>query len=85
MVRRTARVTAEPLETDAVPVVTIGTLLWGVAAFLLALFARGWLSRHDRMWWLWTCVAGFGLGLVGIWYVRRRRARLGRRAAARGD
>ena len=25
------------------------------------------------MWWLWTCLAGFGLGLFGLEYCRRRR------------
>jgi len=25
------------------------------------------------VWWLWTCLAGFGLGLFGLEYCRRRR------------
>jgi succinate dehydrogenase/fumarate reductase cytochrome b subunit len=56
-----------------------------VLGLVLAVFGRGWMDRHDAVWWFWTCVAGFALGLVGVWFVRRRRARLGRRAAARGD
>ena len=31
------------------------------------------LSDDGRLWWLWTCLAGFGLGLFGIEYCRRRR------------
>jgi len=27
------------------------------------------------MWWLWTCLAGFGLGVWGWDYCRRRRNR----------
>jgi hypothetical protein len=27
------------------------------------------------MWWLWTCLAGFGLGIIGWDYCRRRRNR----------
>ncbi len=31
---------------------------------------------------VWTCLAGAGLGLIGIWYVRKRDAALKRHAAA---
>ena len=27
-----------------------------------------------RAWWLWSCMAGAGLGLIGVEYCRRRRA-----------
>ena len=38
-------------------------------------------SEDGHTWWLWTCTAGGGLGLVGLEYCRRRRsARVGRRA-----
>lgn len=85
MARHPTRPTPEPLDVDAVPVVMVGTALWGVAALVLTLFARDWLAAHDSTWWIWTCVAGFALGLFGTWHVRARRARLGRRAAARTD
>ncbi|EXG79542.1 DUF2530 domain-containing protein [Cryptosporangium arvum] len=85
MARRPTRPTPEPLDVDAVSVVTAGTVLWGVGALVLATFGRGWLSDHDDEWWIWTCVAGFVLGLVGIAFVRRRRSKLGRVAAARAE
>ena len=33
----------------------------------------GTLREDGHLWWLWTCVAGFGLGLVGWDYCRRRK------------
>jgi len=85
MSRHPPRPTPEPLDVDAVQVVTVGTILWAVAGIVLLVFARDWLAEHDRTWWLWTCAAGAGLGVPGVLYCRRRRNRLGRRAAARGD
>ncbi len=70
---------------DAVAVVTGGTALWTLAGLGLLVFGRPWLTAHGHGGWLWICAAGTGLGVFGIWYVRRRRHRLGRRAAARGD
>jgi hypothetical protein len=84
MRRYPARQTPEPLDVDAVTVVTGGTVLWTLAALgLLPFYGR--LAEHGHTWWLWTCVAGAGLGVLGIWYCRRRRSRLGPREAARGD
>jgi Mg2+ and Co2+ transporter CorA len=57
---------------DGVLPVTVGTALWGVA-FLVLLPLHGRLSDSGRGWWLWVCLAGFGLGLLGTWWVRRRR------------
>jgi hypothetical protein len=65
----------EPLEIDAVRVIAIGTALWGVAFVVLLVFS-GRLSDDGRGWWVWTALAGFGLGLLGIEYCRRRRDRL---------
>ena len=31
-----------------------------------------WLRDHDRMWWLWTCLVGIGLGVFGYVYCTRR-------------
>jgi hypothetical protein len=33
----------------------------------------GRLRDDGHLWWMWTCIAGFGLGLVGWDYCRRRR------------
>ncbi|MEV6984468.1 DUF2530 domain-containing protein [Sphaerisporangium sp. NPDC051017] len=64
-----------PLKTNDTAAILAGTGLWVVA--LVVLFALG-LPPEDR-WWIWTCVAGVGLGLFGMFYVWRR----DRRAAAR--
>jgi hypothetical protein len=70
----------EPLEVDAVVVVTAGTALWAVALVVLVLL-HGTLDRHGAGWWVWAAVAGIGLGLIGLSMAIPRRARL--RAAAR--
>jgi hypothetical protein len=66
-----------PVDTDGVRSVTIGTILWGVALVVL-LPLRGRLDETGNAWWLWTCVAGAGLGLLGIEYTRRRRDAIAR-------
>jgi hypothetical protein len=62
----------EPLDLDGVRTMQVGTALWAVALVLLLPF-YGRLREDGHLWWLWTCVAGFGLGLVGWDHVRRRR------------
>lgn len=71
--RTTHRVAeVEPMDLDGVRTMTIGTILWGVAALALVPF-YGALSDRGDDWWLWTALAGFGLGCIGIEYCRRRR------------
>ena len=50
----------------------VGTALWAIAFVMLVPFS-GRLKQDGHLWWMWTCVAGFGLGLVGWDYCRRRR------------
>jgi hypothetical protein len=69
----TARV--QPLDLTGVRTVTVGAILWLVAFFALLPFYST-LEENDHGWWLWTCIAGFGLGLLGLEYCRRRRDRL---------
>lgn len=75
-IRRKTYVTAtvQPLDVSGVRTVTVGTVLWLVALVALLPFYPS-LQDHDRGWWLWTCCAGFGLGLLGLEYCRRRRTR----------
>jgi uncharacterized membrane protein len=73
----------EPLETDDVKVVLVGTIAWFVA-LVLALVFHARLSEAGNESWVWTLLAGCFLGLVGVRYVLRRRAAL-RRDADRGD
>jgi hypothetical protein len=76
----------EPVGNDGVRTVAVGTALW-VIGFLVLLPFRDALAEHDADWWLWVCVAGAGLGLLGIAYCVRRRNRLGSRPlkATQGD
>ena len=67
-----------------VATITGGTILWFVL-FLVQLPFYGWFDDHGHLWWVWTCLAGGGLGLIGIWYVRGRDAALKRHAAATGS
>lgn len=53
-------------------VVGVGTVLWGIA-FVTLLAFREKLADAGRDWWIWTALAGFGLGLLGLEYCRRRR------------
>jgi hypothetical protein len=62
----------DPLDVDGTRTVAVGSVLF-LVAFLLLLPFYGRLAEDDKTWWLWTCVAGFGLGLVGWDYCRRRR------------
>ena len=61
----------QPLDVSGVRTVVVGTALFVVAGIVL-LFFRDWLEETGREWWLWTCVAGFGLGVLGYDYCRRR-------------
>jgi hypothetical protein len=62
----------EPLDVDGVRTIEVGTALW-LVAFVALLPFYGRLQDAGRGWWLWTCLAGFGLGLSGLEYCRRRR------------
>jgi len=62
----------EPMDVDGVRTMTVGTILWAVLAIALLPFL-GNLESSGRTWWMWTAVAGFGLGLIGLEYCRRRK------------
>ncbi|MEJ7690291.1 MAG: DUF2530 domain-containing protein [Nocardioidaceae bacterium] len=64
--------TVQPLDVTGVRTIAVGAILWLVAALALLPFYST-LEGSGHGWWLWTCVAGFGLGLIGIEYCRRRR------------
>lgn len=61
----------KPLDLSGIPSVITGIALWAVAFVVLLIF-RGRLEDNGLDWWLWVPVAGFGLGLVGLWYCKRR-------------
>ncbi|WP_327679877.1 DUF2530 domain-containing protein [Kitasatospora sp. NBC_00458] len=70
-----------PLEANDVAIVGGGTVLWFVA-FLVMLPFWGTLSDHGHGNWPWICLAGSGLGLIGLWYCRARRDAIARSRAA---
>ncbi|MFD0209667.1 DUF2530 domain-containing protein [Streptomyces hirsutus] len=71
----------EPLEGPVVATIVGGTIIW-FALFLVQLPFYGWFDDRGHTWWLWTCLAGGGLGFIGIWYVRRRDTAIKRIQAA---
>ena len=73
----------QPVHDDGVRVVTVGLLLWAVAAVVL-LTQRSALQERGAQWWLWTCVAGLAVG-AGMLVFMRRRAAVYRRHREAGD
>lgn len=72
----------EPLDVYGVRTVEVGTAVF-LLAFLALLPFYGRLGEDGHTWWLWTCLAGVGLGLLGLEYCRRqRRVRLTRHERA---
>lgn len=69
--RRYAVATVREIDPSGVRMVTVGTIIWAVA-FVLLLPFWGKLSSSGHLWWLWTCAAGFGFGVIGIDHCRRR-------------
>ena len=64
------------VQTDPRPVVAVGTALFFLG-FLVLLPFWGWLGEHGHRVWLWTCLAGWVLGLVG-WALLGKHRREGR-------
>ncbi|UMG91371.1 DUF2530 domain-containing protein [Nocardioides sp. TF02-7] len=62
----------EPLDVDGVRTVQVGTGLF-LLAFVGLLPFYGRLREDDHTWLLWMCLAGVGLGLLGVEYCKRRR------------
>jgi hypothetical protein len=75
---------AKPVDVDGVRTVLVGTVLWGLA-FLVTLVMRDDLAASGREWWVWTCLAGTGLGMLGYAYTRRRRDAIARVRAYQQD
>ena len=71
-----------PIRGGIAYIVVPGTIAWFVA-FVGLLFFTDSLRTHHAMTWLWTCLAGWILGLVGlaIYGWQRSAARRGRRGA----
>lgn len=75
-----------PLEANDRLVTAAGTAGWAVALVVL-LIVRSDIPPTQR-WWIWTALAGLGMGLFALWYVphlKRSRARAARRRAVPHD
>lgn len=72
---RARRPDPEPIEVDAVKVIAVGMVLWGIALITCLVFLST-LRRDGHLWWVPTAFVGVLLGLLGIWVCRRRQARL---------
>lgn len=70
---RIAALTSTPVDADGVMAVALGTAAWAVAGLVMLVFFRSDLAAAGDTWWLWVCVVGCGLGLLGLPYVIRRR------------
>ncbi|MGI5154279.1 DUF2530 domain-containing protein [Microbispora sp. CA-102843] len=66
-----------PLRTRDTLTILVGTALWLIALAVVLLVVRPADPRP-----IWVCVAGIGLGLFGLLYIRRRDARLRESAPA---
>jgi uncharacterized membrane protein YfcA len=62
---RVLRTPPTPIRVDARRVIALGTAAWAIAAVVAAL-CWTWLGRHDHRIWLWTCLCGAVLGLLGL-------------------
>lgn len=72
----------KPMEVDVSRIVLIGTALYAVAAVVLLAFHTSLTNAgHGR--WPWVAVSGTVLGLLGLYYVKRRDRAIARDAAAR--
>lgn len=79
----TRRPAPPPLEANDQVVAAVITGAWAVA-LIVVLALRDYLPSSDR-WWVWTCAAGLGLGLFGLWYVPRMKRARARGAQRRAD
>jgi Protein of unknown function (DUF2530) len=70
--RKELKTPPEPVQVDSQRVVLIGTAIWFVA-FVALLPFYDWLGQHGHRIWLWTCLAGWILGLLGLPLIRRHR------------
>ena len=66
-----------PIDDDGVRTVTVGTGIYGIAALVTAFTADSDIAL--------TCLAGFLLGLIGIYYCVRRRNAIARDTVRAGS
>jgi membrane protein DedA with SNARE-associated domain len=62
-----------------VPFAVAGIVSWALVGLVLLIFFRDWLADNDHTDWLWTCLAGFLLGFLGLAVMLRHDANRRRR------
>jgi len=63
-----------PAKTDDRKAFFVGTVAWVVALAVFVVLLPT-LTEQGHTWWLWTCVAGLAIGVIGLgWSVWRQRA-----------
>ncbi len=60
-----------PVKTDDRKAILVGLALWVLGLAAVAIFIAPLTAAGDG-WWLWTCVAGFALGLIALLYTNWR-------------
>jgi hypothetical protein len=69
---RGGRPKLEPMRINEAKVIWLGIALWA-AAFAIMLPFRKTLIADGHGWWLYTCLAGAGLGMLGLPMVGQRK------------
>jgi hypothetical protein len=64
----------ELVDEDGIRAFELATLGW-LVGFVALLPFWGLLNDRGWTWWVWTCLAAFGLGAIGIELTRRRKVR----------
>jgi hypothetical protein len=67
-----ARTRPSAVQANPRPVILVGTVIFFVG-FVVLLPFYSWLGEHHHRVWLWTCLAGWVLGLVGLTLMRKHR------------
>ena len=60
-----------PVQTDDRTAFLVGTAAWVVALAVFVILLPT-LVEQGHTWWLWTCVAGLAIGLIGLLYTHWR-------------
>jgi hypothetical protein len=66
---RPAKPVLEPLRVRTVTVLGFGTVLWFLffCVLVVLVLVQGWQPGTHRSDWLWTALAGWLLGLLGMY------------------
>ena len=66
----------EPIETDGINLLYVGTVLFVLATFVL-IYQPDFIDDQTQTVWLRITIMGTVLGIIGLRVIKRRRKRLG--------